>query len=90
MEQPEYMKMPRGLARQSETPEARAEEALSASPTESDVYSGCGLSQQTLRKQPFSKTANRLFTHFYIGIRLFLHFFKIDQFTRMNNNAKQI
>jgi len=37
MEQPEYC----GLARQSETPEAKLRR-LSASPTESEVYSGCG------------------------------------------------
>jgi len=41
MEQPEYTKTPVGLARQSETPEAKLRR-LSASPTESEVYSGCG------------------------------------------------
>jgi len=39
LEQPEYTKTPVGLARQLETPEVRR---LSASPTESEVYSGCG------------------------------------------------
>jgi len=41
MEQPEYTKTPAGLARQPETPEAKLRR-LSASPTESEVYSGCG------------------------------------------------
>jgi len=55
MEQPEYTKTPRGLARQSETPEAKLRR-LKLSPTESEVYSGCGESQQTLRKQPSRKS----------------------------------
>jgi len=49
MEQPEYTKTPRGLARQPD-PAGEAE-----APTESEVYSCCGQSQQTLRKQPNKK-----------------------------------
>ena len=41
MEQPEYTETPVGLARQSETLQAKPKR-LSASPTESEVYSGCG------------------------------------------------
>jgi len=41
LEQPEYTKTPRGLARQPETPEAKLRR-LKLSPTESEVYSGCG------------------------------------------------
>jgi hypothetical protein len=42
MEQPEYTKTPVGLARQSETPEAKLRRLKLSPTTESEVYSGCG------------------------------------------------